>query len=110
MKSLKAHSGLPLIVVSTLLTILCGSIAYECIQKLEAVTGVGEITALGVLAELPELGTLNRRQAAALAGRAIHPRESGQWHGRHSIGGGSAPQANPPKSPLAPSCANSLFS
>src|ERR1017187_1772618 len=36
----------------------------ERVQKLEAITGVGTITALGVLAELPELGTLNRRQAA----------------------------------------------
>ena len=63
----------------------------ERVQKLEAITGVGTITALGVLAELPELGTLNRRQAAALAGLATHPRESGQWHGRRSIGGGRAP-------------------
>ena len=61
------------------------------VQKLEAIAGVGAITALGVLAELPELGTLNRRQAAALAGLAPHPRESGQWHGRRSIGGGRAP-------------------
>jgi transposase len=60
-------------------------------QKLEAITGVGTITALGVLAELPELGTLNRREAAALAGVAPHPRESGQWQGRRSIGGGRAP-------------------
>ena len=63
----------------------------ERAQKLEAITGVGAITALGVLAELPELGTLNRRQAAALAGLAPHPRDSGQWHGRRSIGGGRAP-------------------
>lgn len=63
----------------------------ERVQKLEAITGVGTITALGVLAELPELGTLNRRQAAALAGLAPHPRESGQWHGRRRIGGGRAP-------------------
>jgi transposase len=61
------------------------------VQKLEAITGVGTLTALGVLAELPELGTLNRRQAAALAGLAPHPRESGQWQGRRSIGGGRAP-------------------
>ena len=61
------------------------------VQKLEAITGVGALTALGVLAERPELGTLNRRQAAALAGLAPHPRESGQWHGRRSIGGGRAP-------------------
>ena len=60
-------------------------------QKLEAITGVGTITALGVLAELPELGTLNRQQAAALAGLAPHPRESGQWLGRRNIGGGRAP-------------------
>ena len=63
----------------------------ERVQKLETITGVGTITALGVLAELPELGTLNRRQAAALAGLAPHPRDSGQWHGRRSIGGGRAP-------------------
>jgi transposase len=61
------------------------------VQKLEAITGVGTITALGVLAELPELGTLNRRQAAALAGLAPHPRESGQWRGRRMVGGGRAP-------------------
>jgi transposase len=63
----------------------------ERVQKLEAITGVGTLTALGVLAELPELGTLNRRQVAALAGLAPHPRESGQWHGRRRIGGGRAP-------------------
>jgi len=60
-------------------------------EKLEAITGVGTVTALGVLAELPELGTLNRQQAAALAGLAPHPRESGQWRGQRHIGGGRAP-------------------
>lgn len=59
-------------------------------QKLEAITGVGSVTALSVLAELPELGTLNRRQVAALAGLAPHPRESGGWQGRRTIGGGRA--------------------
>ncbi len=58
------------------------------VQKLEAITGVGQITALGVLAELPELGTLNRQQVAALAGLAPHPRDSGQWRGQRHIGGG----------------------
>jgi transposase len=56
--------------------------------KLEAITGVGTITDLTVLAELPELGSLNRRQVAALAGLAPHPRESGAWQGRRTIGGG----------------------
>jgi transposase len=60
-------------------------------QKLEAITGVGQLTALSVLAELPELGTLNRHQAAALAGLAPHPRDSGQWRGQRHIGGGRAP-------------------
>jgi len=60
----------------------------ERVEKLQTITGVGAITALGVLAELPELGTLNRRQAAALAGLAPHPRESGNWQGRRTIGGG----------------------
>jgi transposase len=61
------------------------------VQKLEAITGVGSLTALGVLAELPELGTLNRRQVAALAGLAPHPRQSGPWQGRRTVGGGRAP-------------------
>ena len=58
------------------------------LQTLQTITGVGTVTACAVLAELPELGTLNRRQSAALAGVAPHPRESGQWQGRRCIGGG----------------------
>lgn len=58
------------------------------VQTLQSISGVGTTTALAVLAELPELGTLNRRQSAALAGVAPHPRESGQWQGRRCIGGG----------------------
>jgi transposase len=61
------------------------------VRKLQTITGVGSLTALSVLAELPELGTLNRGQAAALAGLAPHPRQSGQWCGRRTIGGGRAP-------------------
>jgi transposase len=58
------------------------------VQTRQTITGVGTTTALAVLAEMPELGTLNRGQAAALAGLAPHPRESGQWQGRRHIGGG----------------------
>jgi len=61
------------------------------LQKLEAITGVGTITALSVLAELPELGTLNRKQTAALAGLAPFTRQSGRWQGLRAIGGGRAP-------------------
>lgn len=59
-------------------------------HRLEQIAGVGTLTALGVLAELPELGQLNRGQVAALAGVAPHPRESGGWRGRRFTGGGRA--------------------
>jgi transposase len=56
--------------------------------RLREVPGVGTQTALSLLAELPELGSMNRRQAAALAGLAPHPRQSGAWTGKARIGGG----------------------
>jgi transposase len=58
------------------------------VTKLIAVVGVGRQTAWTVLAEMPELGQLGRREAASLAGLAPHPRESGTWKGKRSIGGG----------------------
>jgi len=60
------------------------------VHRLEEITGVGRLTALAVLAALPELGQLNRRQAAALAGLAPYNRDSGQWSGKRSIRGGRA--------------------
>jgi transposase len=39
---------------------------------------------------VPELGTLNRRQAAALAGLCPYNRDSGQWAGKRCISGGRA--------------------
>lgn len=59
-------------------------------RALETPPGVGATNALAVLAEVPKLGTLNRRQAA-VAGSAPHPRHSGQWEGRRRIGGGRVP-------------------
>jgi transposase len=55
---------------------------------LASVPGVGEKTARVLLAELPELGTLGRRQIASLAGLAPYVRQSGQWRGKSMIGGG----------------------
>ncbi len=46
--------------------------------------------AVSVLAQMPELGTLNRGQAAALAGLAPWTRQSGPWEGQRHIGGGRA--------------------
>ena len=42
-----------------------------------AIKGVGARTATTLIAEMPELGTMTRRQAASLAGLAPHPRDSG---------------------------------
>ncbi len=52
--------------------------------------GVGKVVARTLLAELPELGTLDRRQIAALAGVAPYTQQSGQWRGRSFIAGGRA--------------------
>jgi transposase len=60
------------------------------VQALVALAGVGQITALGVLTQMPELGRLNRRQTAALAGLAPWTRQSGPWEGQRHIGGGRA--------------------
>jgi len=55
---------------------------------LASVPGVGAITARTLIAELPELGTLDRKQIASLAGLAPYTRQSGQWKGKSMIGGG----------------------
>lgn len=55
---------------------------------LTSVPGVGTGTARTLLAELPELGRLDRRQIAALAGVAPWTRQSGKWKGKSFIGGG----------------------
>jgi transposase len=57
---------------------------------LASVPGVGSTIARTLIAELPELGQLSRRQVAALAGLAPFTRQSGQWRGRSFIGGGRA--------------------
>ncbi|AHF82271.1 transposase [Rhizobium leguminosarum bv. trifolii WSM1689] len=55
---------------------------------LTSVPGVGATTARTLLAELPELGSLDRRQIASLAGLAPWTRQSGKWKGKSFIGGG----------------------
>jgi transposase len=55
---------------------------------LASVPGIGPTIARSLIAELPELGTLDRRQIAALVGLAPWTRQSGQWRGRSFIGGG----------------------
>jgi transposase len=55
---------------------------------LASVPGIGKTIARTLIAELPELGQLDRRQVAALAGLAPWTRQSGQWRGKSFIGGG----------------------
>ena len=55
---------------------------------LKTVPGVGNIVARTLLAELPELGRLDRREIASLAGLAPWTRQSGKWRGKSFTGGG----------------------
>ena len=59
-------------------------------ELLRSAPGVGPVLSATLLAELPELGTLNRRQIAALVGVAPLNRDSGQYRGRRGIWGGRA--------------------
>ncbi len=61
---------------------------WEKAQKLTAISGVGARTAALLLAQMPELGQLNRRQAAALAGLAPFNHDSGSIRGKRAIFGG----------------------
>jgi transposase len=60
----------------------------EKAQRLTAIAGVGMRTAVLLLAQMPELGTLNRAQTAALAGLAPFNRDSGILRGKRTIFGG----------------------
>jgi len=57
---------------------------------LVSVPGIGQKIARTLIAELPELGSLDRHQVAALVGVAPFNRDSGKWRGRRSIAGGRA--------------------
>jgi len=56
--------------------------------KLSSISGVGARTAALLLAQLPELGELNRREVAALVGVALFNRDSGKMRGKRAIYGG----------------------
>jgi transposase len=57
---------------------------------LQTAPGVGVVTAVTLVAELPELGRLDRGQISALVGVAPFNRDSGKFHGRRAIWGGRA--------------------
>jgi transposase len=58
---------------------------------LRSVPGVGPVTASTLLAELPELGTRNRQQIAALVGVTPLNKDSGKMRGKRRVFGGRAP-------------------
>jgi transposase len=62
---------------------------------LRSVPGVGPVLSLTLLAQLPELGQLNRREIAKLVGLAPFNWDSGQWRGSRHIWGGRAAVRSP---------------
>lgn len=60
------------------------------LEKMTAFQGVGQITALALLAHLPELGSVSDAQITALVGLAPYNNDSGPKKGRRSIRGGRA--------------------
>jgi len=70
------------------------SLLRQCPQRarkhdiLRSIPGLGEVAAMAILVECPEIGTLDKKQAASLAGLAPMTRQSGQWRGKAFIQGG----------------------
>jgi len=72
-------------------TLVLGSPVWRAKEELlVSFPGVSNTLARTFLAEVPELGALNRRQIASLAGLAPFTRQSGRWKGKSMIGGGRA--------------------
>jgi len=61
---------------------------------LTSVPGIGDVTAYTLIADLPELGQLDRRRLAALVGVAPINRDSGQMRGKRTIAGGRSDVRN----------------
>ena len=59
-------------------------------ELLRSVPGIGDVTSRTLLADLPELGEVNNKQIAALAGLAPLNRDSGKFQGHRTIWGGRA--------------------
>ena len=62
----------------------------ETEDLLKSVPGIGNTVARALIAELPELGHLDRKKIAALVGVAPYTRQSGTWDGKRHIQGGRA--------------------
>ena len=62
----------------------------ETEDLLKSVLGIGDVTARTLIADLPELGTLDRKKIAALVGVAPFNRDSGTLRGKRTVWGGRA--------------------
>jgi transposase len=94
-KSLKAHIAYLERELRTADTELGGMIRESAVWRetddlLRSVPGVGRVLSLTLLAELPELGRLSRREIAKLVGVAPLARDSGTLRGRRFVQGGRA--------------------
>ena len=72
-----------------------------CAQQdlLKSVPGIGDVVARTLIAELPELGRVDRHQIAALAGVAPMNRDSGRFRGKRKTQGGRVRSAIPVRGP-----------
>ena len=85
-RSLKAQIQKVEKLIST--AIQASPLLKRAVAALVEVKGVGQLTAISLLASMPELGTLNRNQVAALAGLAPFNCDSGTLRGKRAIYGG----------------------
>jgi transposase len=58
------------------------------LELVQSIPGIGPRTAVALIVRMPELGSITREQAAALAGLAPFDRDSGKYHGERHIAGG----------------------
>jgi transposase len=78
-------------VLAAMLRILADDPALaEQARRLKTAPGIGDLSALAVIALLPELGRLDGKKIASLAGVAPHPCDSGRLRGRRIVQGGRA--------------------
>lgn len=62
----------------------------ETVERIASAPGMGRQTAILLVTRLPELGRMNRREVVAMVGVAPMNRDSGQYRGQRTIGGGRA--------------------
>lgn len=62
----------------------------ECKEILESIPGIGAATAAALIADMPELGKIENKQAAALLGVVPYTKQSGIYQGVETISGGRA--------------------